>query len=278
MRLLQAVRNQAARIASEIEDSNLFTHMGDRGSVRERIVTRFLRPFLPPCYGLDSGEVFSADGVQSAQIDIVIYDAIFSTILFRGEEKCLFPAESVFGSIEVKSNLNSNELKTSIENIASLKRLARPDSDAADLSPLLRLNLGPSLGVTPGKMNPYLGYIFGYQGVSPEIIATHLNELIARNPDQKDHLPDLIFVLHPGYMVMRMGDDGAGKQSVQGPGRPFQQFMYVMTGDDTLPLFYLALNIALGSIRLRSISYQSLWGELFPQVLERARTQPSSNS
>jgi hypothetical protein len=274
MRLLQAVRNQATRIASEIEDSNLFTHMGDRGQVRERIVARFLRPFLPPCYGLDSGEVFSADGIQSAQIDIVIYDAIFSTILFRGEEKCLFPTESIFGSIEVKSSLNSNELMTSIENIASLKRLSRPDSDAADLSPLLRMNLSAGLTVTAGKMNPYLGYIFGYQGISPETVATQLNERIACNPAQKDQLPDLIFALHPGYMVMRMGDNGVGKQSVQGPGRPFEQFMYVMTGDDTLPLFYLALNIALGSIRLRSISYQSLWSELFSQVLERARTNP----
>ena len=272
--LPNAVRNQAARIASEIEDSKLFTHMGDRGAVRERIVTKFLRPFLPPCYGLDSGEVFSADGLQSAQIDIVIYDAIFSTILFRGEETCLFPAESVFGSIEVKSHLNSNELKASIDNIASLKRLVRPDSDVADLSPLLRMNLGPGLSISPGKMNPYLGYIFGYQGIAADTVAVQLNELIARNPAKKDELPDLIFVLHPGYMVMRMGNAGAGKQSVQGPGLPYQQFMHVMTGDDTLPLFYLALNIALGSIRLRSISYQSLWTELFTEVLDRARTKP----
>ncbi|MGC2828143.1 MAG: DUF6602 domain-containing protein, partial [Candidatus Acidiferrum sp.] len=72
---------------------------------------------------------FSANGTQSAQIDIVIYDAIFSTILFRNEDKSLFPAESVFGSIEVKSNLNGNELRTSIENVVSLKCLTRSDSD-----------------------------------------------------------------------------------------------------------------------------------------------------
>ena len=179
MRLLQALRNQADRIASEIEDSNLFTHMGDRGTVRERIVANFLRPFLPACYGLGGGEVFSADGAQSAQIDIVIYDAIFSTILFRNEDKSLFPAESVFGSIEVKSNLNGNELRTSIENVVSLKRLTRSDSDVADLSPLLRLDVGGGLRFTGGKRNPYLGYVFGYQGISPEIVATELNQALA---------------------------------------------------------------------------------------------------
>jgi hypothetical protein len=274
MRLLQAVRNQAAKVASEIEDSNLFTHMGDRGNVRERIVANFLRPFLPLCYGLGTGEVFSAGGAQSAQIDIVIYDAIFSTILFRNEDRSLFPAESVFGSIEVKSNLNGNELRTSIENVASLKRLTRSDSDLADLSPLTRLNLGTGLAVTGGKMNPYLGYVFGYQGISPEIVATELNQAVGRSPETKQQLPDLIFVLHPGYMIARLGIDENGKQTIQGPGRDFQSFVYLATREDTLPMFYLALNLSLGSIRLRSIDFHALWSELFSQVMDRARTEP----
>jgi hypothetical protein len=247
--------------------------MGDRGNARERIVANFLRPFLPPSYGLGIGEVFSADGAQSAQIDIVIYDAIFSTVLFRNEERSLFPAESVFGSIEVKSNLNGNELRTSIENIASLKRLTRSDSDAADLSPLLRLHLGRGLGFNGGKMNPYLGYVFGYQGISAETVATELNRALTRSPDTRQQLPDLIFVLHPGYIVTRIGIDDAGRQTIQGPGRDFQSFMYLMTHEDTLPLFYLALNISLGSIRLRSIDFNSLWRELFTHVIDGARAE-----
>ena len=270
MRLLQAVRNEAARIASQIEDSNLFNQMGDRGSVRERIVANFLRPFLPLCYGLGTGEVFSADGTQSAQIDIVLYDAIFSTVLFRNEERSLFPAESVFGLIEVKSNLNTIELRKSVENVASLKRLRRADSDAADLSPVLRFNVGDGLTYTRGKMNPYLGCAFGYQGISPEIVATELNQAIAASPGTKQQLPDFIFVLHPGYMIARIGAEAPGKQSVQGPGRDFQQFSYVMTREDTLPLFYLALNLSLSSVRLRSLDFQSLWQTLFSQVMERA--------
>ena len=72
-------------------------------------------------------------------------------------------------------------------------------------------------------------------------------------------------------MIARMGSDESGKQTVQGPGRDFQTFMFVMTHEDTLPLFYLALNISLGSIRLRSIDFPSLWVELFSQVMDRAR-------
>lgn len=141
MILLQAVRNQAAQIALRLQDSNLFTHMGDRGTFREGIISEFLRPFLPECYGLGSGEVFSADGTQSAQIDIVLYDAIFSTVLFRNADKQLFPAESVFGSIEVKSRLDSDGLRIAVDNVASLKRLPRPDSDMLDLLPFLRFGV-----------------------------------------------------------------------------------------------------------------------------------------
>src|SRR6202043_2329143 len=102
MSLLRALHNEAAKIVADIENSNLFTHMGDRGTFRENIIANFLRPFLPDCYGLSSGEVFAQDGSQSAQVDIVLYDTLFSTVLFKGRQSMLFPSESVFGSIEVK--------------------------------------------------------------------------------------------------------------------------------------------------------------------------------
>jgi hypothetical protein len=75
MHLLQALRTQAAKIKADLDNSKLFAHMGDRGSYREAIIRDFLRPFLPDCYGLSTGEVFSADGKQSTQIDVVVYDA-----------------------------------------------------------------------------------------------------------------------------------------------------------------------------------------------------------
>ena len=110
MKLLEAMRRRGLRIASELEESKLFDQMGDRGRFREAVIRDFLRPFLPLSYGLSSGEIFSADGEQSAQVDIIIYDAVFSTVLFRDRPDQLFPAESVFGSIEVKSHLSLNEL------------------------------------------------------------------------------------------------------------------------------------------------------------------------
>jgi hypothetical protein len=273
MRLLQAVRNQAARIAAHVEDSKLFITNVDRGTFREGIISNFLRPFLPECYGLHAGEVFSADGAQSAQIDIVLYDRIFSTVLFRDEDTMLFPAESVFGSIEVKSHLNSKELRIAIENVASLKRLARTDSDMLDFLPFLRFNVGPEFGYDATKKNPYLGIIFGYDGISPEVVVGELNQRLMADPTRKQELPDFVFVTRPGYIVARMATKD-GLTTVQAPGRDFAAFHHVMTGEDTLPLFFVGLNICLGLMRLRSFDFQSLWKDVFGQVLERSRNNP----
>ena len=164
MRFLEALRNAGAQLAADIEDSKLFAHIGDRGEFREAAIQRFLRPHLPECYGLGSGSIFSSDGKASRQIDIVIYDSVFSNILFRDSSNSLFPYEAVFGNIEVKSQLTSEELATAIENIASVKDLRRQASDMMDLLPFRRIEVGRGLSYDRLQRNPYLGIVFGCDG------------------------------------------------------------------------------------------------------------------
>jgi len=166
MRLLQALRIEGANIEAELQKSNLFSHMGDRGEFREQIVDRFLRPFLPPYYGLAPGEVFSSDGQQSAQVDIVVYDTVFSTVLFRTGTRFLFPAESIFGTIEVKSDLSRSELDKACANIASVKTLSRQTADSMDILPHYRFPIGPGLSGGGDFRNPYLSFVFGYRGAT----------------------------------------------------------------------------------------------------------------
>ena len=271
VKILQAVRNQSARIAAHVEDSKLFTHRGDRGTFRERIIADFLRPFLPDRYGLGAGEVFAADGTQSAQGDIVIYDAFFSTVLFRNGPVTLFPAESVFGSIEVKSELDRRELIASIENVGALKRLPRAASDMMDFLPDLRFNVGNEFGYDRTKRNPYIAIVFGDHGIAPETVLEELNRRVQDAPEAKGNLPDFVFVAEPGYIFARV-QEAAGKLHIQGMGQDFRGFISLRVGPDALPLFYLALNVSLSNMRLRSISFQSLWQSLFEEVLTRAKS------
>jgi hypothetical protein len=273
MRLLEALHLHARTVTLGVENSRLFTHMGDRGTFRERVIREFLRPFLPPAYGLSAGEVFAADGSQSAQVDIVVYDALFSTVLFRDASQQLFPAESVFGTIEVKSRLCLEELDRACNNVASVKRLPRTSTDMMDLLPTVRFAPDErTFSWSRVPLNPYAGFVFGYGGAAPESVATELNRRLEAAPADKQMLPDLVFVADPGYMVFRVSQTGA----ILRPGRDFVRFGFLRTGDDTVPLFFLTLNTVLAELRLRGIDYMQLWRQLIDEVIARNRGAPPS--
>jgi hypothetical protein len=261
--LRQALHNQAMKIAADLNNSNLFTHMGDRGEFREAIIQKFLRPFLPECYGLASGEVFASDGSQSAQIDVVVYDALFSTVLFKDYSRSLFPAESIFGSIEVKSNLTLDEFKIACDNVASIKRLPRPQSDMLQFSPQIQFSVDEStFKYDLRSRNPYMGVIFGYRGATVETIGNELERLLRERPNEKLLLPDFVFVADRGYVLFRWNDAG-----VVPPGGDFTRFAYLKIGEDTLPFFFVTVNAFLSQIRLKAIDFPTLWSEYFRELL-----------
>jgi hypothetical protein len=265
MQLLQSLRNEARKIAADIENSKLFTNMGDRGAFREAIVANFLRPFLPECYGLSNGEVFAADGSQSAQVDIVIYDAVFSTVLFKNGPCQLFPAESVFGSIEVKSNLTMDEFRTDCDKIASLKQLPRSQADQLQFLPHVHFDANPAVFSYGGRAtNPYVGFIFGYRGIGPEAIGAELDQRLRERPEKKQLLPDFVFVAQPGYVLLRCTNN-----AVAPPGHDFTRFAHLNIGDDALPFFFVTMNACLSQLRLKGIDYSSFWSQYFTELLTR---------
>lgn len=260
MKLIQALRNSTQRLDAGLHDSTLFKHKGDRGEFRERIIEDFLRPFLPRCYGLGSGEIFSEFGQGSNQIDVVIFDDIFSNVLFRDKNNSLFPCESVFGTIEIKSILSTEELEIAINNIKSVKELPRKQSDMLDFSPCTRLDLGSDFSYSQTARNPYLGFIFAYKGLASSTVIKQLNEKINHTKD-KQYLPDAIFNYERGYMIIRSDvNSGVGKPAI---GKNFQGYMTIDLKTDTLPVFFLTLNTYLNQIRLKAPNF----GEYLARLL-----------
>jgi len=254
MKLLHALRNAAHRLSADFEDSKLFDHSGDKGEFREQIVGRFLRPFLPDCYGIGSGQVFAADDEASKQIDIVIYDAIFSNVLFRDAGNSLFPSESVYGTVEVKSRLSTEELEDSIANIESVKCLSRSSSDMCDILPFRRIRVGAGLTYGREMRNPYLGIIFAYGGLTAETVTKELNQHLRVQKQPPQYLPDFVFSHHNGYTVIRTLHGVAAKF-----GGAFDGYQFIESGDDTLPLFFLTLNTCLNQIILKAPDFNSYW-------------------
>jgi hypothetical protein len=275
-KLLEALRRRGKRIAHELEESKLYEQMVDRGRFREAVIRDFLRPFLPPRYGLSSGEIFSSDGEQSAQIDVVIYDEIFSTILFRDKPDQLFPAESVFGSIEVKSYLSVDELKTACDNIRSVKSLKRSSSDMCDLLPSVRLRLGNGLSADPSVRNPYVGFVWAFDGCSAETASNVMTDMFlrAQNPTDRQLLPDGIIVWKKGYLIVRV-EQKQGMNNIGALGRDFTTFAFLKAGKDVLPLFYLMLNTVLGELRLKTIDTESIFFQVFKSYMRGPESVPS---
>ena len=261
MKLLQALRNNADTITSSLENSKLFDHRGDRGEFRERVIEAFLRPFLPECYGIGSGQVFSADGQSSRQIDVVFYDAVFSNILFKNEQNSLFTAESVYGTMEVKSYLSSDDLRTSVENIFSVKSLPRAPSHMGDVTPTRRLDVKPPLSMDRRQRNAYIGAVFAYDGICADSVSAALNEWQPVPPMTKELLPDAVFCYRRGYTILR---------TFQGqfawPGEVFDAFTAVKTGRDTLPLMFLTLNMCLNNTFLRAPDLWAYWRQVVDSI------------
>ena len=258
MKFLEGLRVQARIAQCKFEASNLYSHNLTKGEVRERVLENFLRPFLPPCYGLGSGQVFSSDGNDSRQVDIVIYDAIFSIVLRFDERHYLLPCESVFGSVEVKSRLNSEELTSAVANVRSLKTLKRAASDQLDFTPISRLDVGSSLTYGRTIKNPYLGVVFALDGLNGEAVR---DNLVQTHSTQRESLPDYVFNLEKQYMVSRWVRRNSGKPDIDCRVDPYDGFVLVPLGDDILPVFYLTLNTMLNRTRLKQPDVGKTWIE-----------------
>ena len=263
-KFLESVRNQAQRLTIDVSNSNLFVHTGNRGHFRERIIEEFLRPLLPNCYGLGTGEIFSRTGNSSNQVDIVIYDDVFSTVFFRQKDIKLFPAESVYGTIEVKSRLTSHELESSVKNIISVKELQRDDSTTLDILPFVEISLGSGLTSDKSIRNPYLGYVFAYDGITSITTAQYLNHQLKSIHD-KQLMPDFIFNLEKRYVTLRMMKK-EGQLIPSQQGKEYDTFVSVsFDKKEVMTMLFLTLNIQINQTRLKAINMNDYWKTIFRQ-------------
>jgi hypothetical protein len=113
---LQLLADQSRR-----ELAQLMPHYGERGRIAEEIIKAFLSKTLPKRFSIGTGVVFSADGQVSSQTDIVIYDNFHNSPLLSEFGSCLFPVETVFATVEVKSVLTKQELRKSMDAVMRMR-------------------------------------------------------------------------------------------------------------------------------------------------------------
>lgn len=102
-----------------------FLHPGIKGDVTELNWIEWFREYLPKRYKVDKGIIIDSEGNQSDQIDLVIYDAQYSYMVFRHDQGLLIPAEGVYAVFEVKQNLNKEKIEYAGKKAESVRKLIR---------------------------------------------------------------------------------------------------------------------------------------------------------
>jgi hypothetical protein len=97
-------------------------HSGLKGQLRELVVRELLKPVLPPGYVLGQGEIVTAYGHTSNQIDVVITDRRILPAMLIDQISGIFPIEAVLMTVEVKSELTARELRVADASAASVAK------------------------------------------------------------------------------------------------------------------------------------------------------------
>ena len=99
-------------------------HPGSKGDATEQRWIEFLRAYLPNRYKVDKAIVIDSMGNVSEQMDVVIYDAIYTPFIFNQNGFLYIPAESVYAVFEVKQDVKGN-IKYAAQKVESVRKLKR---------------------------------------------------------------------------------------------------------------------------------------------------------
>ena len=113
------------QMLAQFQLGKLLRHPVNAGAATENQWIEFLNLYLPRRYAASSAFVISADGCCSRQIDIAVYDRLYSPMLFPHPSGLHIPAESVYAVFEVKQSLSPLFLQDAAEKAASVRRLRR---------------------------------------------------------------------------------------------------------------------------------------------------------
>ena len=114
------------RCLQEAEACARLQNPGMIGQVRQILVEHLLLPLLPEGVRVGTGKITDSKGNLSAETDVIIYDRRSVPPLMYDERNGVFPLESVYYAIEVKSVLTADEFERSLANGQKLRSLVGP--------------------------------------------------------------------------------------------------------------------------------------------------------
>ena len=243
---LETLKLSTKRIMTDFEATKQIWHNASAGMLREKVIKDVIKPYLPDCYGISGGLCYDCEDKRSKQLDVIFYDKLFSYRLPFDNDFTVFPCESVYGNLEIKTTLNKNSIQEAIDNIVSLKSLKREVATEFNITPHLELTVGEKhFG---DKKNNYFGIIFAYQSSDVKTIMENIKDCI--RPSNTGLMPDMFILLDKETIVFK-----ADKKSMsinlycEADG-----YIPIFTGEDTIAYFIISILTILYNSKLKSIN------------------------
>jgi len=153
-------------LASDLRtNKTVLTHPGEKGNATEDSWIKLFERHLPQRYRVSKAFVIDANGEQSEQIDVVIYDWQYTPLLYNKDNQRLIPAESVYAIFEVKQNIDRDHIIYAGNKVASVRKLLRTSREITHaggsypprpLIPIIGGILAYDSDWTPGLGTPFI--------------------------------------------------------------------------------------------------------------------------
>ena len=124
-RVKQILMAARTTLVADLERAAVHHHPSAKGSATENGWGRFLAEHLPRRYEVTQGFVVDRSGRESEQLDLIICDRYFTTVLCDDRAARYVPAESVYAVFEIKQSLSKEHVDAAQAKVASVRRLVR---------------------------------------------------------------------------------------------------------------------------------------------------------
>ncbi|SMX99680.1 DUF6602 domain-containing protein [Brevibacterium linens] len=124
--LVEIMDGVSGQLKATLEANRVaFEHRLTKGEAIEESVRAFFRRHLPDSIGVAHGQVIDRHGSISKQLDVILYDAAKTPVLFSDEAggNRVIPVEGVIAAVEVKTALSSGDIAPLAESAQVLKSL-----------------------------------------------------------------------------------------------------------------------------------------------------------
>jgi hypothetical protein len=137
------------KLACSLGAARVFDHPTAKGDASEFDWIGMFCEYLPERYSARKAFVIDSEGNSSDQLDIVIFDRFYSSVLFSHRGGLYIPSESVYAVFEVKQDFSKANLDYASIKAASVRRLKQTStpmvSAGTNVSP--RKPLRPLAGI-----------------------------------------------------------------------------------------------------------------------------------